>query len=401
MDQKKDILVSAGINTRLGHLGLSPFENNGFVNPPIVRGSTVLFPNAGEMSRPADAAQKYTYGTHGTPTTDALCEAINELEGAVGTVLVPSGLVAITLPLLAYLSAGDHALIVDSVYNPTRVFCDSVLSRFGVTVDYYDPAIGADIETLIKPNTKLVHLEAPGSHTLEMQDVGAISAAAHRHGCVVMMDNTWATPVYFRPMDHGVDVVIHAATKYPSGHSDILMGFVSANAQHWPALKDANWKFGLCVTSDDAYQILRGMRTMALRLDRHQESALKIAQWLEGRDDVAAVLHPALPSFPGHALWKRDFKGSSGVFSFVLKEAAQDRFKPRAQAFLDGLKLFGLGYSWGGYESLAVQSHLSDRTICKAPETGPVIRLQIGLEDVSDIIKDLERGFALAEERLS
>lgn len=395
-DGKKDILKTAGVNTRLGHLGLDPFANNGFVNPPIVRGSTVLFPTSGDMARPAVGGQKYTYGTHGTPTTDALCEAINELEGSAGTVLVPSGLVAITLPLLAYLSAGDHALIVDSVYLPTRIFCDKMLKRYGITVDYYDPEIGAGIEALIKPNTKLVHLEAPGSHTLEMQDVRAIADAAHRHGCVVTMDNTWATPIFFRPMDHGVDVVIHAATKYPSGHSDVLMGFVSANEKHWHALHEANWQLGMCVTSDDAYQILRGLRTMGLRLERHQETALKVAQWLEGRDDVAAVLHPALPSFPGHALWKRDFKGASGVFSFVLKEANAERFTAKARAFLDGLKLFGLGYSWGGYECLAVQSSLGDRTIRKAPTTGPVIRLQIGLEDVADIVADLERGFAAA-----
>lgn len=396
---KKEILDTAGINTRLGHLGLDPFACHGFVNPPIVRGSTVLFPSAGDMARPAGApSQKYTYGTHGSPTTDALCDAINELEGTAGTVLVPSGLVAISLPLLAYLSAGDHALIVDSVYNPTRVFCDKVLKRFGISVDYYDPEIGSGIESLIKPNTKLVHLEAPGSHTLEMQDVRAISDAAHRHDCVVMMDNTWATSVFFKPVDHGVDVVIHAATKYPSGHSDVLMGFVSANEKHWPALHEANWQFGICVTSDDAYQILRGLRTMALRLERHQESALRIARWLEGRDDVAAVLHPGLPSFPGHDIWKRDFKGASGLFSFVLQENDPEQFKARAHAFLDGLKLFGLGYSWGGYECLAVQSFLGDRTIRKAPKEGPVIRLQIGLEDVEDIIADLERGFASAAE---
>ena len=393
----KDFLATAGINTRLGHLGLDPFACHGFVNPPIVRGSTVLFPSAGDMARPADApSQKYTYGTHGSPTTDALCDAINELEGAAGTVLVPSGLVAITLPLLTYLSAGDHALIVDSVYNPTRVFCDKVLKKFGISVEYYDPEIGAGIEALIKPNTKLVHLEAPASNTMEMQDVRAIADAAHRHDCVVMMDNTWATSVFFKPIDFGVDVVIHAATKYPSGHSDVLMGFVSANEKHWRALYEANWQFGLCVTSDDSYQILRGLRTMGLRLERHQESAMKIAEWLEGRDNVAAVLHPGLSSFPGHAIWKRDFKGASGVFSFVLQESEPERFKKRAHAFLDGLKLFGLGYSWGGFESLAVHSFLGDRTIRKAPKEGPVIRLQIGLEDAKDIVADLERGFAAA-----
>ncbi len=243
-------------------------------------------------------AQKYTYGTRGTPTTDALCEAIDALEGSAGTILVPSGLAAVTVPFLAFLSAGDHALIVDSVYLPTRHFCDTMLKRLGVEVEYYDPMIGAGIEQLIKPNTKLVHTEAPGSNTFEMQDIPAISAVAHRHGCVVTMDNTWATPLYFRPLDHGVDISIHAATKYPSGHSDILMGTVSANAAHWEQLKEANIALGICGAPDDAYQILRGLRTMGVRLERHQESALDIAKWLEGREDVARVLHPALPSFP-------------------------------------------------------------------------------------------------------
>lgn len=396
-DEKNSILKDAGVNTRLGHLGHDPHSYFGFVNPPVVHASTVLFPNAESMGAIGNAAQKYTYGTHGTPTTDALCEALDALEGSAGTVLVPSGLMAVALPLMTYLSAGDHALIVDSVYFPTRRFCNTVLKKMGISVDYYDPAIGAGIDALIKPNTKLVHLEAPGSNTFEMQDVGAISAAAHAKGCVVTMDNTWATPVYFRPLDFGVDVSIHAATKYPSGHSDILMGTVSANADHWPALKEMNMLMGLCGSPDDAYQLLRGLRTMGVRLERHQESALTIARWLEGRADVAAVLHPALESFPGHDLWKRDFKGASGIFSFVLKADTPEIFATKANAFLNALKLFGLGYSWGGYESLAVPVGLKDRVICKGPTEGPVIRLQIGLEDVKDIIADLERGFAAVQ----
>lgn len=391
---KKEFLDTAGINTRLGHLGNDPHAYHGFVNPPVVHASTVLFPSAEELNAPPERQQKYTYGTHGTPTTDALCEAIDALEGSAGTVLVPSGLAAVTLPFLAYLSAGDHALIVDSVYFPTRRFCDGMLKKFGVSVDYFDPEIGAGIEALIKPNTKLVHLEAPGSNTLEMQDVPAIVEVAHRHDCIVTIDNTWATPIYFRPLDFGVDVSIHASTKYPSGHSDVLLGTVSANAKHWPALSAAYTTLGLCVGPDDAYQILRGLRTMGVRLDHHQRSALTVAQWLEGRADVAAVLHPALPSFPGHALWKRDFKGASGLFSFVLKVDDAGQFEARSSAFLNALKLFGLGYSWGGYESLAVPVKLGDRRVCKAPKEGPVIRLQIGLENVEDIIADLERGFA-------
>jgi cystathionine beta-lyase len=393
MSDKTDFLASGGVNTRLAHAGYSPSDYHGFVNPPVVRASTVLFPDARSMET---KAQKYTYGTRGTPTTDALCEAIDALEGSAGTILVPSGLAAVTVPMLAFLSAGDHALIVDSVYFPSRHFCDTMLTRLGVTVEYYDPAIGAGIETLIRPNTRLVHTEAPGSNTFEMQDISAISAAAHRHGCVVTMDNTWATPLYFRPLDHGVDISIHAATKYPSGHSDILMGTVSANGKHWPQLKEASGTLGICGAPDDSYQILRGLRTMGLRLERHQESALNLARWLEEREDVARVLHPALPSFPGHEIWKRDFTGASGIFSIVLAVADAAQFKAKAHAFLDALSIFGLGYSWGGYESLALHVGLSDRTIARAPAEGPVLRLQIGLEDVADLRRDLEAGFTAA-----
>ncbi|MBB5572423.1 MULTISPECIES: cystathionine beta-lyase [Rhizobium] len=395
MKDKDTLLQNAGINTRLSHIGNSPSDFHGFVNPPVVHASTVLFPNARTMEL---RDQKYTYGTRGTPTTDALCEAIDALEGSAGTILVPSGLAAITVPFLAFLSSGDHALIVDSVYGPTRIFCDTMLKRLGVEVEYYDPLVGAGIELLIKPNTRLVHTEAPGSNTFEMQDISAISTVAHRHGCVVTMDNTWATPVYFKPLDHGVDISIHASTKYPAGHSDILMGTVSANAAHWEQLKEANIQLGICGAPDDAYQVLRGLRTMGVRLERHQESALAIAQWLESRDDVARVLHPALPSFPSHELWKRDFKGSSGIFSFVLATDRPEKFKAKAHAFLDALRIFGLGYSWGGFESLALHVNLNDRRISKAPSEGPVLRLQIGLEDVADIKADIEKGLAAAKE---
>lgn len=393
MSKSKDWLASAGTDTRLCHIGYDPTDYHGFVNPPVVHASTVLFPNARAMET---RTQRYTYGTRGTPTTDALCSAIDELEGSAGTILVPSGLAAISVPFLAYLSAGDHALIVDSVYSPCRYFCDTMLTRLGVEVEYYDPEIGADIERLIRPNTRLVHTEAPGSNTMEMQDIRAIADAAHKHDCVVTIDNTWATPLYFRALDFGADVSIHAATKYPSGHSDILMGTVSANAKHWPALKEANGALGICGAPDDSYQILRGLRTMNLRLEHHNKSALAVAHWLEARSDVARVLHPALQSFPGHAIWKRDFKGSSGVFSFVLPSPSKEKIKPKAHAFLDALQLFGLGWSWGGYESLAVLVNLEDRKIRKGPADGAVIRLQIGLENVEDITADLERGFAAA-----
>ncbi|SIQ00552.1 cystathionine beta-lyase [Rhizobium sp. RU20A] len=393
MADKSDFFREAGVNTRLAHIGPDPADYHGFVNPPVVHASTVLFPNARTMET---RAQKYTYGTRGTPTTDALTDAIDALEGSAGTIVVPSGLAAVTVPFLAFLSAGDHALIVDSVYAPTRHFCDTMLTRLGVEVEYYDPAIGEGLSALMRSNTRLVHTEAPGSNTFEMQDIGLVARIAHAGGAVVTMDNTWATPLFFKPLDHGVDISIHAATKYPAGHSDILMGTVSANRQHWSQLKEASITLGICGAPDDSYQVLKGLRTMGIRLERHQQSTLEIARWLETRDEVARVLHPALESFPGHDLWKRDFKGSSGIFSFVLKAPAADRFKPRAHAFLDALRLFGLGYSWGGYESLAVHVSLADRKVTKAPEEGPVIRLQIGLEDVADIRRDIEAGLAAA-----
>ena len=378
-----------GINTRLAHAGYDPADYHGFVNPPVVHASTVLFPDAASMTA---RTQKYTYGTHGTTTTDALCAAIDDLEGSAATILLPSGLAAVTIPLLAFLEAGDHALIVDSVYFPTRRFADGMLKKLGVSVDYYDPSTGAGIAALMKPNTKVVFTESPGSNTFEMQDIPAISKAAHAHGAVVMMDNTWATPLFFKPLDHGVDISIHAATKYPSGHSDVLMGTVSANARCAGRLKEANMELGLCVGGDDAYQILRGLRTMGVRLQRHQDSALKLAEWLETDPRVSQVLHPALPSFPGHALWKRDFCGSSGIFSIVLSGGGVKQ----AHAFLDALQIFGLGYSWGGYESLAVHVSIADRTIAKAKNAGPILRLQIGLEDVEDLRADIELGLAAA-----
>ncbi|WP_439623453.1 cystathionine beta-lyase [Shinella sp.] len=393
MNDKADAAKEQGVQTRLIRTGYDPSSHQGFINPPVVHGSTVLFPDARTMET---HGQKYTYGTRGTPTTDALCEAINELEGAAGTILVPSGLAAVTVPLLAYLSAGDHALIVDSVYGNVRHFCDTMLRGFGIEVDYYDPTIGAGIEALFKPNTRLVHTEAPGSNTFEMQDIPAIAAVAHRHGAVVTMDNTWATPLYFKPLDFGADVSIQASTKYPAGHADILFGTVSANAEHWPRLRKANGLLGLCAAPDDAYQVLRGLRTLGIRLERHQASALAIATWLETRPDVARVLHPALPSFPGHDIWKRDFKGASGVFSFVLRAEREEQFKAKAQAFLDGLSIFGLGYSWGGFASLALHVSLDERKVTEVPADGPVLRLQIGLEDIEDLQADLERGFAAA-----
>ncbi|KAB2685969.1 MAG: cystathionine beta-lyase [Brucella sp.] len=376
-----------GVNTRLTHDGYQPRDYHGFVNPPVVRASTVLFPDAETM---ATGNQKYTYGTRGTPTSDALCAAIDALEGSAGTVCVPSGLAAVTIPLLAFLSPGDHALFVDSIYNPTRHFADTILKRMGVDVEYYDPEIGSGIAKLMRPNTKVVFTESPASNTFEMQDIPAIAEEAHKGGAIVMMDNTWATPLYFKALDFGVDITIHASTKYPSGHSDILFGTVSANEKCWSQLLETHGTLGLCTSADDTYQILRGMRTMGVRLEHHRKSALEVARWLEKHPAVDRVLHPALESHPGHEIWKRDFSGSSGIFSIVLASGGQKE----AHAFLDALEIFGLGYSWGGYESLAVHVRLNDRTVAKGDYPGPVIRLQIGLEDVPDIIADLEKGFA-------
>lgn len=378
-----------GLNTRLAHEGYDPHGYHGFVNPPVIHASTVLFPDAKTM---ASENQTYTYGTHGTPTTDALCHAINSLEGSVKTVLVPSGLAAITVPLLGCLKTGDHLLIVDSVYHPTRRFADTILKNFGIDVEYYDPLIGGDIKKLFKPTTRVIFTESPGSNTFEIQDIPAIVDAARKIDAIVMMDNTWATPLYFRPLEHGVDISIHAATKYPSGHSDVLLGSVSANARTEKLIVDAHCSTGMCASGDDAYLVLRGLRTMGIRLEHQQKTALELARWLETCPEIAGVLHPALESHPGHSLWKRDFTGASAIFSIVLKSGG----KEQAHAFLDSLKLFGLGYSWGGFESLAVHVNLADRQIAQGNYPGPVLRLQIGIEDFRDLKADIETALIAA-----
>lgn len=385
----KVVSTDKGVNTRLAHSGNKPSEFFGFVNPPVAHGSTVLFPDTATM---VSGAQKYTYGTRGTPTTDALASAIDELEGSAGTIIVPSGLAAIVVPLISFLKSGDHLLLVDSIYFPTRRLANTVLAGFGVEVDYYDPLIGAEISALMKPNTKVVFTESPGSNTYEVQDIPAIAASAHAAGAIVMMDNTWATPLLFKPLDHGVDISIHAATKYPAGHSDILLGTVSANSRCFDQLYQTFVTLGVCSGPDDVYQVLRGLRTMGVRLERHEKSAMEIATWLADQPGVGEVLHPALPGSAGHDIWERDFSGSSGIFSFVLQGATTGQ----AHAFLDALEIFGLGYSWGGFESLAVHVSLDDRTVSKRNYGGQVIRLNIGLEDVADLKQDIEKGLHAA-----
>ena len=358
---------------------------HGFVNPPVYRGSTVLFP---DLETLASGNQPYTYGTHGTPTTRALEEAVARLEGGYKTRLFCSGLAAVTVPLLAFLKQGDHLLMVDSVYGPNRRFCDTLLKNYGVETSYYDPAIGAGIAALIRPNTRVVFTESPGSHTMEMQDVPAIAAAAHKAGCIVMIDNTWGAGHYFNAIAHGCDVSIQAGTKYIGGHSDVLLGTVTCTEATFRQFETAYEILGQCVSGDEAALALRGLRTMDIRMERHMKNAVAVAQWLEKRPEVARVLYPALPSDPGHALWLRDFTGAAGIFTFILKPATAKA----VAAMVDGLELFGIGYSWGGYESLVVPT-LPTRTATKWQPEGPALRLQIGLEDPADLISDLEQGF--------
>jgi cystathionine beta-lyase len=358
------------------------------VNPPVTRGSTVLYPTMEEL---VTGRGRYSYGRRGNPTTDALSAALGELEGGAGVVLVPSGLSAVTTALLTALSAGDHLLMVDSVYKPTRQFCDTTLARMGVRTSYYDPMIGAGIAGLIESDTRAVFVESPGSLTFEVQDVPAIAAAAHAAGAAVIMDNTWATPLFFKPHAHGVDLSIQAGTKYISGHSDIMVGTLSANAEWWPRLRETHGNLGLCLSPDDAYLALRGLRTMKVRLTRHQESGLAVARWLSERPEVARVLHPALAGNAGHEIWARDFTGASGLFGVELKPASPEA----VAAMLDGLEHFGMGYSWGGFESLVIPFDAKPiRTASQWRPQGPTLRLHIGLEDVEDLLTDLERGFA-------
>jgi cystathionine beta-lyase len=375
--------------TRLITAGRDPENQFGFVNPAVYHASTVLYPTAEDL---AAHRSRYQYGRRGTPTTEALEAALCDMEGpnCAGAVLVPSGLTAISTALIAVVGAGDHILITDSVYRPTRNFCDGVFKRMGVEATYYDPLIGADIAKLFKPNTRAVFVEAPGSQSFEMQDIPAIAKVAHDKGAVVLMDNTWATPLYFKAFEKGVDLSIQAGTKYIGGHSDIMFGCITANEKTFPALKEAHGLMGLCVGPDDVFLALRGLRTLAVRLKQHNEAGLKVARWLEARPEVARVMHPALESDPGHAIWKRDFTGASGLFSLELKPVSEKALF----AFLNELTLFGMGFSWGGFESLVIMFDCAEyRTATTWKTAGPTLRFHIGLEDTDDLIADLEDGF--------
>lgn len=375
-------------STTIVHSGRDPFAHHGFVNPPVYRGSTVLFKSLDAFEK---REQRYVYGRRGTPTTDALEEIICTLEGGARTWLTPSGAAAIAAALLAFTKAGDHILVADTVYQPTRKMCNGILKRFGVETTFYDPLIGAGIAKLMKPNTTVVFLESPGSQTFEVQDVPAIAAAAKAKGAWVLMDNTWASPLYFKPFEHGVDVSIQAATKYIVGHADAMLGAITGNDRAAPIMLDETQSIGICAGTEEVYLGMRGIRTIEVRLERHWRSGLDIARWLEQRPEVSRVLHPALESHPGHALWKRDFLGASGLFAFELKPVP----KTAVAAMLDGLQLFGMGASWGGFESLVLPFNATPyRTATTWQTAGPTVRVHIGLEDVADLKEDLEAGFA-------
>jgi cystathionine beta-lyase len=391
MDSSADDQRSSPLKaeTRLVTAGRDTEAQKGFVNPPVVHGSTVLYPTADDLHAHRG---EYQYGRRGTPTTKALQQALMAIEGpqCAGVGIAPSGLAAITTTLLAVLKAGDHLLVCDNAYRPTRNFCNGILARYGVETTYFDPLIGGEIAGMFRPNTRAVLVEAPGSQSFEMADIPAIAAVAHARGALVIDDNTWATPLYHRSLEQGVDISMQAATKYIGGHSDIMFGTISANAKAWPLVAEAIQLLGVCAGPDDVFLAIRGLRTLAVRLAQHYQSGLEMARWLATRPEVVRVLHPALESHPGHAIWKRDFTGASGLFSIVLKPA-----QPKAvDALLDTVKLFGMGYSWGGFESLIIPFDCTDyRTATKWAPGGPALRLHIGLENVEDLKADLARGF--------
>ncbi|KAL1110024.1 hypothetical protein AAG570_014178 [Ranatra chinensis] len=377
------------ISTELTQLGRNPHEQAGFVNTPIYRGSTVVYKTVDDIKH---SRARFSYGTDGTPTIANLEDAWTTLSGAAGTVLSPSGLGSIALALLAMVKAGDHILVTDSVYRPTRQFCANMLSRFGVETTYYDPLIGIGIERLIRPNTTVIFLESPGSQSFEVQDVPGICSVAKKHGVKTIIDNTWATPLFFRAHEHGCDLSLEAGTKYLGGHSDLLLGLISANAETWPALRTTYDSMSMLPGAEDCFLALRGLRTMHIRLKEAEKRGLDIAHWLQERPEVSTVLHPAFPECPGHNFWKRDFTGSSGVFSIVLDK----KYTPRGvAAMLDHLQIFSMGYSWGGFESLIIPFDCSTyRTVTTWNPGGLTLRLQIGLEDPDDLKADLDAGLS-------
>jgi cysteine-S-conjugate beta-lyase len=377
--------------TQLVELGRDPKSQLGVVNPPVYHASTVTFEKIADLAFPGDKTDKPHYGRFGTPTISGLEKAVAELEGGWRSYVTPSGLSAISASLLALVAPGDHLLVADTVYGPTRFFCDRFLGRLGVETTYYAPTIGGGIQELFRPTTKAVFIESPGSLTFEMQDVPAICEQARRRGILTLMDNTWASPWFCRPFDLGVDVSIQAATKYIVGHSDAMLGMVTTSEQSDAVLRTAIWDLGLTAGPDDCYLALRGVRTLGVRLARHQENGLELAAWLESRPEVARVLHPGLPSHPQHHIWKRDFSGASGLFGVVLRPCAAEGVR----AMLEGMRLFKMGYSFGGYESLILPTRPeATRSVVPWRAEGPCLRLHAGLEHVDDMRADLEDAFA-------
>ncbi len=384
-------LSGLGTGTQLAQAGRDHATD--MVNVPVARASTILFDNLADLDRAIrDPDAGLYYGRRGTQSHWALEDALTGLEpGAAGTNLFPSGVAAITTSLLACLKAGDELLITDSAYEPSRTFADHLLSPLGITTRYFDPRCGAGIAEIISEQTRAILLESPGSLSFEIQDLPAITQVARTRGITTLIDNTWATPLRLKPLGLGVDISIQALTKYVGGHSDVMMGSATANAALWPSLKAATYRLGHFVSADDCTLALRGLRTLGLRLDRHEASALAVARWLETHPAVDRVWHPALPSHPDHALFKRDFAGATGLFSMVLKQGS----RPHTAALIDGLQHFGIGFSWGGYESLVLPVELDRiRTATRTPLPGPIVRLSIGLEDPDDLIADLDAGLA-------
>jgi len=381
--------------TTVVHSGLHPERHEGAVNPPVFHASTILSQSVEEYRRKRkDWLQEVPgtyYGRFGTPTTEALQEAVAALEGGYRSLVYPSGLAACAGALLACVSAGDHVLMTDSVYGPTRNFAGGTLRRFGVSTTFFDPHAGRAIESLLQPETRVIYLESPGSLTFEMQDVPAIAEVAHRRSIAVIMDNTWGTPLFFKPFSHGVDVSVQAATKYIVGHSDAMLGVVTCSKEAWPKLKTSTFELGQTAAPDDVYLAQRGLRTLAVRLKQHWQAGVTLAEWVARQPEVERVLHPGLPGDPGHAIWKRDFTGACGLFGVVLKEGISDR---ALCAMIDGLELYGIGASWGGFESLVVPFDPREaRSATEWPHRGPCFRIHAGLENVDDLIADLEAGF--------
>jgi len=381
--------------TTVVHSGLHPERHQGAVNPPVFHASTILSETVAEFRRRRQSwilEQPGTYyGRFGTPTIEALQEAIAALEGGHRSVVYPSGLAACAGALLAFLSAGDHLLMSDTVYGPTRIFANGFLKRFGVSTTFFDPLAGRAIESLIRPETRVIYLESPGSLTFEVQDVPAIAEAARRRGITVIADNTWGTPLYFKPFVHGVDVSVQAATKYIVGHSDAMLGAITCTKEAWPRLRRSTHELGQTAGPDDVYLGQRGLRTLAVRLKQHWKAGVALAEWIARQPEVERVLHPALPGDPGHAIWKRDFTGACGLFGVVLKEGVTEG---ALCAMIDGLELYGIGSSWGGFESLIVPFDPREtRTATQWPHKGPCFRIHAGLENEEDLIADLEAGF--------